>query len=75
LKNGVIRKGDNVQFMQTSKEYEVQEVGVMHPEETKMESLWVILNFTFQFYIFMFHYQPCRSSWIYVRECTKHKGS
>ncbi|KAG9318579.1 P-loop containing nucleoside triphosphate hydrolase protein [Chiua virens] len=39
LQDGVIRKGDKIASCHTRKKYEVQEVGVMHPEEVPTSSL------------------------------------
>ncbi|KAF8844859.1 GTP-binding protein lepa [Paxillus ammoniavirescens] len=39
LHNGVIRKGDKIASSHSRKKYEVQEVGIMHPEELPTTSL------------------------------------
>ncbi|KAG8217607.1 P-loop containing nucleoside triphosphate hydrolase protein [Butyriboletus roseoflavus] len=39
LHNGTIRKGDKIASCHTRKKYEVQEVGIMHPEELPTASL------------------------------------
>ena len=38
--NGVLRKGDTIQFMETGATYEVLEVGVMCPKEEKKDALY-----------------------------------
>jgi len=38
--NGVLRKGDVIQFMETGATYEVIEVGVMNPKEEKRDALY-----------------------------------
>jgi len=40
VKDGVIKKGDNIILMQTDTYYEVLEIGLMYPEETPMPALY-----------------------------------
>ena len=40
VKDGVIKKGDNILLMQTNAYYEVLEIGLMYPEETPLPALY-----------------------------------
>jgi elongation factor 4 len=40
LKDGMIKKGDQITLAQQGNEYEVLEVGLMYPEETPMDALY-----------------------------------
>lgn len=40
LKDGMLRKGDNITLAQSGKEYEVLELGLMYPNETPMNALY-----------------------------------
>jgi len=40
IQDGSIKKGDNVTLTQADSPYEIQEVGLMHPDETAMEALY-----------------------------------
>lgn len=40
VRDGVIKKGDNIFLMQTNAYYEVLEIGLMYPEETPMQALY-----------------------------------
>lgn len=40
VKDGVIKKGDQILLMQTETYYEVLEIGIMYPEETPMQALY-----------------------------------
>ena len=40
VRDGVIKKGDNILLMQTNVYYEVLEIGLMYPEETPLQALY-----------------------------------
>jgi translation factor GUF1, mitochondrial len=40
IKDGVIRKGDNITLAQTDRKYEVLELGLMYPDEQPMDALF-----------------------------------
>lgn len=40
LKNGILKKGDNVTLAQSGLTYEVLELGIMYPEETPLDALY-----------------------------------
>lgn len=40
IEDGIIKKGDNITLAQAGTSYEVQEIGLMYPDETPMDALY-----------------------------------
>ena len=40
IKDGILKKGDNIHLIQTNTHYEILEIGLMYPSETPMKALY-----------------------------------